>query len=258
MSFNNLEIACDSYTVKYLSVLFIIAYCKEFLFSVMLCYAPQFAEWDSEVNMCFMIDICITGAMANYPNGLTGSTPLHEAVECLRSSQYKLFKEILFSLLNHHGPVGLLNIESASSYDTPLARALVHNKDHMMILLIQYGADVSLLQQHTPVVSETYLQKRPNRWIIAQLMVFAGLDLWKHTPTIKMDINYPDDSPASWIATLKCNPMSLSALCRLKFRRLFGENLHKAVYRSGLPPLLRKFILLEDIVNADDFLCPST
>ena len=193
--------------------------------------------------------------MASYPNGLTGTTPLHEAVEYLRPSQYSVFREILLSLLNHQGPTGLLNIQSASSCDIPLVRALVHDKDHMMIILIQYGADVNLLQQHTPVVSESYLQKRPNRWIIAQLMIYGGLNLWLHTPGIRMNVKYANDSPASWIAFMKFNPMSLAALCRSKFRSLFGENLHRAVYRSGLPVSLRKFIMLEDIINPDEFVC---
>ncbi|XP_026278881.1 uncharacterized protein LOC113206837 [Frankliniella occidentalis] len=194
------------------------------------------------------------GAMASYPNGLTGSTPLHEAIECLRPAQYRTLQEILLSLLRHRGPSGLLNLESSSAYDTPLVRALVHDKDHAMILLIQYGADVNVLQQHTPIVSEDYLKKRPQRLVIAQLMVNAGLNLWNcfHKPDLR-DKKYSDDSAASWIASMKFNPMPLAGLARLSYRFLHGENIFKAVESSGLPVPLRKFIMLQDIVNVDDY-----
>lgn len=191
--------------------------------------------------------------MPSYVNGLTGSTPLHEAVESLRPAQYSTFKDILISLLNYRGPAKLLNFESSSTLDTPLARALVHNKDHAMILLIQYGADVNLLQQHTPIVSETYLKKRPNRLIIAQLMVSAGLKMWNYNQDIKVGVQYVDDSPASWIASMKFNPMSLCSLSRLRFRLHHGENLNQAVVRSGLPVRLKKYIMLQDIVDVDHF-----
>lgn len=202
-----------------------------------------------------MVNLLLSnGAVATYVNGLTGSTPLHEAVECLRPAQCSTLLEILLLLLRYRGSSGLLNMETSSVLDTPLVRALVHDKDHAIIMLIQHGADVNLLQQHTPVVSEAYLKKRPSRWIIAQLMVFAGLNLWQCNEDISLDVKYPEDSAAAWIASMKFNPMSLSSLCRLKFRLHHGENLYQAVLNSGLPPRLRKFIMLEDIADATDYL----
>lgn len=195
--------------------------------------------------------------MASYPNGLTGSTPLHEAVECLRPAQFLVLKEILVSLLSYRGPSGVLNLESSSAYDVPLVRALVHDKDHALILLIQYGADVNILQKHTPIVSEEYLKKRPSRFVIANLMVCAGLNLWNCTNDLKSPGKCLDFSPRSWIASLKFNPMSLSGLCRLKFRQHYGENLYSAVLMSGLPVRLKQFIMLEDIVRAEDFCLDS-
>ncbi|KAK3927379.1 Ankyrin repeat, PH and SEC7 domain containing protein secG [Frankliniella fusca] len=194
------------------------------------------------------------GAMASYPNGLTGSTPLHEAVECLRPAQYRILKEILLCLLRHKGPTGLLDVESSSTYDTPLVRALIHDKDHAMILLIQHGADVNVLQEHTPIVSEEYLKKRPNRLVIGQLMVCAGLNLWKWLRNLDpKHEKYPDDSVAAWISAMKFNPMSLAGLARLSYRHFHGEDLYKAVETSGLPVTLKKFIMLEDIVNLDEY-----
>lgn len=197
------------------------------------------------------------GAMASYPNGLTGSTPLHEAVECLRPAQFAVLKEILESLLNYCGPSGILNVESSSAYDVPLVRALVHDKDHALILLIQYGADVNILQKHTPIVSEEYIKKRPGRFVIAHLMVSAGLNLWNHTHVVKSPGKCEDYSLASWISSLKFNPMSLSGLCRLRFRQHHGENIYKAVLKSGLPVRLKQFVMLEDIVRVEDFCLDS-
>lgn len=194
------------------------------------------------------------GAMASYPNGLTGSTPLHEAVECLRPAQFAEFKEILLTLLSYSGSTGLLNVESSSMFDIPLVRAFVHDRDHAMILLIQYGGDVNILQKHTPIVSEEYLLKRPNRWVIAHLMVFAGLKLWDCTEGIKYGVKYPEESPASWISSMKFNPLSLCALSRLKYRKHHGENLYHAINRSGLPKKLIKYVMMEDIVNVDNYL----
>lgn len=191
--------------------------------------------------------------MASYPNGLTGSTPLHEAVECLRPAQFMVLKEILLSLLDHRGPSGILNVESSSACDVPLVRALIHDKDHALILLIQYGADVTLLQKHTPIVSEEYLKRRPGRFVIAQMMVYAGLNLWNYAHDVKSPVKCSDYSPASWIASMKFNPMSLSELCRLRFRQHYGENLHRAILKSGLPVRLKQFIMLEDVVRLEEF-----
>ncbi|XP_034235581.1 ankyrin repeat and protein kinase domain-containing protein 1-like isoform X2 [Thrips palmi] len=185
------------------------------------------ASRSGQVNMVNLL--LHSGAMASYPNGLTGSTPLHEAVECLRPAQFLVLKEVLLSLLNYRGPNGILN----------------------------HGADVNILQRHTPIVSEDYLRKRPSRFVIAHLMVYAGLNLWNCIHDVKKPGECLNYSPASWIASLKFNPMSLSGLCRLRFRQHHGENIYRAVLKSGLPSRLKQFIMLEDIVRVEDFCLDS-
>ncbi|XP_045101521.1 ankyrin-3-like isoform X2 [Portunus trituberculatus] len=76
------------------------------------------------------------GANTNYPNGLTGTTPLHEAVEGTRDAQFADFSTV-FSLLYSHG--AHLDLETVTAGDTPLYRALLLEKNKAAALLIRQG-----------------------------------------------------------------------------------------------------------------------
>lgn len=78
----------------------------------------------------------ISGANTNYPNGLTGTTPLHEAVEGTRDVHFVDFSTV-FSLLCNHG--AHLDVETVTAGDTPLYRALLLEKNKAAALLIRQG-----------------------------------------------------------------------------------------------------------------------
>lgn len=78
----------------------------------------------------------VSGANANYPNGLSGAKPLHEAVEGTRDAQFDDFLTV-FKLLRLHG--AKLDVETLTKGDTPLYRALLLGKNKAAALLIREG-----------------------------------------------------------------------------------------------------------------------
>ena len=78
----------------------------------------------------------LSGANTNYPNGLTGTTPLHEAIEGTRDAHFIDFNTV-FCLLRIHG--AHLDLETITAGDTPLYRALLLEKNKAAALLIRQG-----------------------------------------------------------------------------------------------------------------------
>ena len=78
----------------------------------------------------------IPGANANYPNGLTGTKPLHEAIEGTRDANFEDFYQV-FKTLRHYG--AKIDVETVTNGDTPLYRALLLEKNKATALLIREG-----------------------------------------------------------------------------------------------------------------------
>lgn len=80
----------------------------------------------------------VIGAAVDYPNSLTGSTALHEAVSC--SKDFLTFQEIFFCLQNYHVNI---NTICFSGGDTPLFRAiLLERYKSIYYLLLSLNMDL--------------------------------------------------------------------------------------------------------------------
>lgn len=114
------------------------------------------------------------GANTNYPNGLTGTTPLHEAVEGTRDALFADFG-VVFLLLRSYG--ARLDVETVTAGDTPLYRALLLEKNKAAALLIRQGSNVN---HRTPAGTPDYLHMTALRGNapLATLLVLAGFKLW--------------------------------------------------------------------------------
>ncbi|KAG0727620.1 Ankyrin repeat domain-containing protein 50 [Chionoecetes opilio] len=180
------------------------------------------------------------GANANYPNGLTGTTPLHEAVEGTRDAQFVDFSTV-FSLLCSHG--AHLDVETITAGDTPLYRALLLEKNKAAALLIRHGVNVN---HRTPTATPDYLHMVAVRGnsSLATLLLLAGFSLWSaewlsgiFTPGTLM----------SRLAAVRLQPLTLADLCRIHIRQWFGERLQVSLEASSLPARVVRFLMLENV-----------
>nr|CAD7406734.1 unnamed protein product [Timema cristinae] len=195
-----------------------------------------------------------SGAGVNYPNALTGSTPLHLLVEHTFdvAPSYATFKQ-MFHLFRSHG--ASLNVRTCTGGDTPLFRAMLMNRYQAAALLICHGTDVNLYDADACVVDNLFLARKRNHFPLARMLVFAGFDLQHYTPDLPplSEVSQADVDPLTgWLLYMKHNPMRLTDLCRIVVRRQFGENVYKMVDSLYLPRLLKSYLLLKDIdVNED-------
>ncbi|KAJ9584677.1 hypothetical protein L9F63_020980, partial [Diploptera punctata] len=175
------------------------------------------------------------GAAVNFPNGLTGSTPLHEAVEYIRDSKFSTF-ESMFHVLRHYGAI--LNVHTCTGGDSPLFRAILLEKDKAASLLIRHGTDVNFCDVDACVVDNLCLARKRNNFTLARMIVYAGFDLQHSTPDLQPPSN-PDalslDNLRDWLTYMKFNPMRLTELCRLVIRGQLSERVYEKITSSHLP-----------------------
>ncbi|PSN57585.1 hypothetical protein C0J52_00531 [Blattella germanica] len=192
-------------------------------------------------------------AIVNYPNALTGSMPLHEAVEYIRDSKFSTF-ESMFNVLKSYGAI--LSVQTCTGSDTPLFRAMLLEKDRVAALLISRGIDVNLCDVEACVVDNLLLARKRNNFPLARMMIYAGYDLKNCTPDLQPPANPSTlclDKLRDWLTYMKFNPMRLTELCRLVIRKQLGESVYEKIMPSFLPSTLKKYVLLEDIeVNVYD------
>ncbi|XP_063597527.1 uncharacterized protein LOC134774131 [Penaeus indicus] len=183
------------------------------------------------------------GANANYPNGLTGTTPLHEAI----ATPDSLFSDfwVMFSLLRSHG--AKLDIETVTAGDTPLYRALLMEKNKVAALLIRQGCNVN---HHTPAATPDYLHMTALRGHapLATLLILAGFKLWQ--AQWLMESSTPG-SLQSRLAVVRSQPLTLADLCRIYIRQRLGDRIQVTLEASPLPPRVIRFLMLEDVAEVD-------
>jgi hypothetical protein len=153
----------------------------------------------------------------------------------------------MFHILQSHGAV--LNVQTRTGGDTPLCTAIHLKEDRAASLLIRYGADVNFCDVQVCVVDNLRLVRERNNFRLAQMMVYAGFDLQHNTPDLQPPLNSASlslDNLRDWLIYKKFNPMRLTELCRLTFRRKEGEEVYKNVTSLHLPLIIKKYILLED------------
>lgn len=199
------------------------------------------------------------GASPNFSNGVTGSTPLHEAIENIRDCDHTIL-EAMFELLVRYG--ANMDAVTWSSGDTPLNRALVLMWYPAVALLLRQGADPNkcdkrpVFLSYSSVYDNLGLARRRRKLGVIQMLVYAGYDLQHKTP----DLTYPEDwslvdtrTIRGWLTSVKYNPMSLLQLTRLRLRKYFGVNIGAFVHNAPLPPSVKSYLMLYDIdVNVDD------
>jgi ankyrin repeat protein len=193
------------------------------------------------------LQIFSTGADVNYPDALTGSTPLHEAVEFIGDSKYSTF-ESMFHILRSYG--ANLNVQTCTGGDTPLFRAILLEKDKAAALLIRHGTDVNLCDVEACVVDNLCLARKRSNFHLAQMIVYAGFDLQHCTPDLKPppeSTTLSLDNLRDWLTYMKFNPMRLTELCRLVIRAQLRERVYEKITSSYLPLTLKKYVLLEDL-----------
>jgi len=202
----------------------------------------------ARTGICQLVELLLrNGADVNYPNALTGSMPLHEAVEFIRDSKYSTF-ESMFHILRSYGAI--LNVQTCTGGDTPLFRAILLEKDKAATLLIRHGTDVNLCDVEACVVDNLRLARKRNNFRLAQMIVYAGFDLQHCTPDLKpprKSNSLSLDSLRDWLTYMKFNPMRLTELCRLVIRAQLRERVYEKITSSYLPLSLKKYVLLEDL-----------
>jgi ankyrin repeat protein len=202
----------------------------------------------ARTGICQLVELLLrNGADVNYPNALTGSMPLHEAVEFIRDSKYSTF-ESMFHILRSYGAI--LNVQTCTGGDTPLFRAILLEKDKAAVLLIRHGTDVNLCDVEACVVDNLRLARKRNNFRLAQMIVYAGFDLQHCTPDLKpprKSNSLSLDSLRDWLTYMKFNPMRLTELCRLVIRAQLRERVYEKITSSYLPLSLKKYVLLEDL-----------
>ncbi|XP_071551960.1 uncharacterized protein [Panulirus ornatus] len=184
------------------------------------------------------------GANTNYPNGLTGTTPLHEAVEGTRDAQFTDFS-VVFLLLRSHG--ARMDVETVTTGDTPLYRALLLEKNKAAALLIRQGCNVN---HRTPAATPDYLHMTALRGNapLATLLVLAGFRLW-HAEWLNGI--FTPDTLMSRLAAVRSQPLTLADLCRINIRCRLGERIQISLEASSLPPRVVRFLMLEDVAEVD-------
>lgn len=51
-----------------------------------------------------------------------------------------------------------------------------------------------------------------------------------------------------WLADMCSKPTKLKQLCRIRIRRLLSHHIHTEVQTLNLPPTLKDYILLKDVI----------
>nr|XP_045621183.1 ankyrin-1-like isoform X3 [Procambarus clarkii] len=184
------------------------------------------------------------GANTNYPNGLTGTTPLHEAVEGTRDALFADFG-VVFLLLRIHG--ARLDVETVTAGDTPLYRALLLEKNKAAALLIRQGCNVN---HRTPAGTLDYLHMTALRSNapLATLLVLAGFKLWHAEWLVGI---FTPGTLLSRLAAVRSQPLTLADLCRIHIRCRLGERVQVTLQASSLPPRVVRFLMLEDVAEVD-------
>ncbi|XP_071454171.1 ankyrin-2-like [Hetaerina americana] len=208
------------------------------------------------------------GASVNYPNGLSGCTPLHEAVQSSQTASFSTFVA-MFNVLRGDGAlcpassykncVARLDTETVTTGDTPLSRALLLKRHQIASLLIRHGCDVN----HGGIYSSWGAPERDHLSIakarglvnLVRLLVKAGFHLSKATwlpdykavqSTSSQEVSEMD-AITMWLIEAKQNPRPLVDICRLIIRKHLGDKLAFSINNSGLPKPLKMFLMLEDI-----------
>ncbi|KAK7086895.1 hypothetical protein SK128_000496 [Halocaridina rubra] len=184
------------------------------------------------------------GANTNYPNGLTGTTPLHEAVEGTRDALFEDFRTV-FLLLRSHG--ARLDVETVTKGDTPLYRALLLEKNKAAALLIRQGCFVN---HRTPACTPDYLHMVVLRGHapLATLLVLAGFSLWQ---TEWLNGAFSPGTLKARLSAVRSQPLTLADLCRIHIRYNLGERIQVTLEASALPPRVKKFLMLEDVAEVE-------
>ncbi|KAK7873669.1 hypothetical protein R5R35_013209 [Gryllus longicercus] len=185
------------------------------------------------------------GACVNYANSLTGSLPLHEAVDYIRPSQSETF-EAMFKLFLTHGAA--LDVQTCTGGDSPLFRAVLRERPQAAAILIRHGADVNVCSNVSCVVDILTLALMRDNFPLVRMLVYAGFNLQK---------NLPDTVPQAavsinaWLHHMRKNAMRLTDLCRISIRRMLRTNLCSKISRLYLPVSLKSYLMLEDVTLDD-------
>ncbi|GLH12594.1 Ankyrin repeat and KH domain-containing protein mask [Gryllus bimaculatus] len=185
------------------------------------------------------------GACVNYANSLTGSLPLHEAVDYIRPSQCETF-EAMFKLFLTHGAA--LDVQTCTGGDSPLFRAVLRERPQAAAILIRHGADVNVCSNVSCVVDILTLALMRDNFPLVRMLVYAGFNLQK---------NLPDTVPQAavsinaWLHHMRKNAMRLTDLCRISIRRMLRTNLCSKISRLYLPVSLKSYLMLEDVTLDD-------
>ncbi|KAG7176933.1 Ankyrin repeat domain-containing protein 50-like 1 [Homarus americanus] len=192
----------------------------------------------------FQLAEFLLGANTNFPNGLTGTTPLHEAVEGTRDALFTDFG-VVFLLLRRHG--ARLDVETVTTGDTPLYRALLLEKNKAAALLIRQGCSVN---HRTPAGTPDYLHMTALRGNapLATLLILAGFNLWQAE---WLNGIFTPGTLMSRLAAVRSQPLTLADLCRVDIRHRLGERVQVSLEASSLPPRVIRFLMLEDVAEVD-------
>ncbi|XP_076323734.1 uncharacterized protein LOC143232334 isoform X2 [Tachypleus tridentatus] len=195
-------------------------------------------------------DLLAYGGDVNLTSGLSGQTLIHEAVDGIRLQEFDTFCIILHLLMRRGSK---LNVESFTPGDTPLYRAILLDKFCFAKELIRCGSDVNMGCVYSCNIDNLCLARRKNHFHTVRLLVFAGFHLWQ-TPWLEilpptMPHSFPLNTIKKWLIYMKSNPMNLSDLSRIVVRRRLGENLVYKINRLLLPERIKRYLLLEDVMD---------
>ena len=172
-------------------------------------------------------------------------TPLHEAVECIRESQLPVFRNLV-DVLRTAG--ARLDVESLTSGDTPLLRAMILDKPKFCALLVKLGANVNQAPLHPCNIDVVTLLRRASNVTLVHLFVAAGLKLKN---TLEEEANGDKKCVNVCLRSAACNPLSLASQCRIVIRNRYKDKIYEVVASSMLPKTVKKFLMFEEIYSLD-------
>ncbi|XP_075213420.1 uncharacterized protein LOC142319717 isoform X1 [Lycorma delicatula] len=193
------------------------------------------------------------GAKVNVGNGITGSTPLHEAVQNIRDSNYPVLERFV-RVLQKYG--ASLDRESWTARDTALTRALHLERYKAAALLIRIGANVNKCSDTGVFIFDNLLIARSKKQFpLVQMIVYAGYNL--RNCSLVLPSSHYVKAIDDWIHYMRTNPMQLTELCRLRIRQDVGDQISMVVNTLQIPRSLKQFLMLEDIAFDDEREEPS-
>lgn len=164
-------------------------------------------------------------------------TALHVCVQEIRD--VNVFESFLELLISHKA-----NINANSFQGNVLFYAIILGNLKCAALLIKYGVDINLRDEHA-YFDNLSLAKKHGNLDLVRLMVHAGFNVNNMLFDLRTLKNNNDDPVYDYLIYVKTNPLNLRELCRIRIRKTLGKNLMLKIPQLPLPSIMLKYLALD-------------